>query len=386
MPNKLGFSTDVERNYNTQKTRNVTEGDMLVIPTFNKKFTMNRNYDFKYDITKGLKFDFIATNEARILEPYGALNTQEKKDTVINNVLALGKTTAYNHQMNLNYAIPLNKLPLLDFTTTSAKYTGTYNWIRAPFNADSLGNTIQNSRVVQFTEQLNMITLYNKIPYFKKVNSGANRKKDKKDAKNNSSKPPTPVKGKDGKPVKDSTKTKETNPSIILEYAARVIMSLKNVNATYSMNNGTILPGYKQFTNMVGMDPNFGGPTPGFIAGDQTDIRQKAIDKDWLVKTPSLNTPYTSTSSTNLNIRANIEPIPDLKIEVTGVRTTTTNKSEFFRWKLNDTLDDGSIKDHYKSESQVQTGNFSMSFLSFGTSFKNGDATFANFLNSRSAI
>lgn len=388
MPNKLGFSTDIERNYNTQKTRNVTEGDMLVIPTFNKKFTMNRNYDFKYDITKGLKIDFIATNEARVLEPYGALNTQAKRDTVFNNVMALGKTTTYNHQTNVNYTIPLNKLPLLDFTTSSAKYTGTYNWTRAPFNADTLGNTIQNSRVIQLSEQFNMVTLYNKIPYFKKVNSGTNRKKNNKNDSKNDSKnsKPTPPQTKDGKPVKDSVKNKDGNPSIVLEYVARVIMSLKNVNATYSMNNGTILPGYKQFTNMMGMDPSFGGPTPGFIFGDQSDIRTKAIGNDWLVKTPSLNTPYTNTSSTNLNLRANIEPIPDFKIEVTGLRTTTTNKSEFFRWKLNDTLSDGSITDHYKSESKVQTGNFSMSFLSYSTSFKNGDAVFNNFLNYRAQI
>ncbi|MFY9308925.1 MAG: cell surface protein SprA [Bacteroidia bacterium] len=377
-PNKLGFSTDVERGYNTIKTRDITEGEMLVIPTFNKRFTMNRNYDLKYDITKGLKLDFVATNEARILEPYGALDTKEKKDTVLNNFLDLGKTTQYNHQVNVNYAIPINKLPLMDFTTASVRYTGTYNWVRAPFNADSLGNTIQNSRAIQWTGQLNMVTLYNKVPYLKKINQKGN-----KGNKNN--KPTTPPKGKTGTTAKDSTK-KNDNPPIVLEYIARVLMSLKNVNVTYAINNGTILPGYKQFTNMMGMDANFAGPTPGFILGDQKDIRQTAIENDWLVKTKSLNVPFVQTSSTNLNIRANVEPIPDMKIEVTGVRTTTTNKNEFFRWKENDTLPDGTITNHFKSESPMETGNFSMSFLAYSTSFKDGDATFTKFLNSRADI
>ncbi len=223
-----------------------------------------------------------------------------------------------------------------------------------------------------------MVTLYNKIPYFKKINQKGN-----KGGKN--SKPVTPPKGKAPTSAKDSTK-KEQKPSVVLEYVARVIMSLKNVNVTYSINNGTILPGYSHFTNMMGMDPNFAGPTPGFILGDQKDIRQTAIENDWLVKTKSLNVPFVQTSSTNLNIRANIEPIPDLKIEVTGVRTSTTNKNEFFRWKENDTLPDGTLTNHFKSESPMETGNFSMSFLSYGTSFKNGNTTFTNFLNMRSDI
>ncbi len=372
-PNKLGFSTDVNRMYSTAKTRNTTAGEMLIIPTFNKLFTMNRNYDLKFDITKALKFDFTATNEARVLEPLGALDTQEKKDTLKNNFLGLGKTTQYNHQLNVNYAIPINKVPLLDFTTASVRYTGTYNWIRAPFKADSLGNVIQNSRVIQWTGQLNMVTLYNKIPYFKRINQNANKAVNKK----NSKPAPPPLKSKiPGAPV-DSTE-KEHKPSKILEYAARIFMSLKNVNVTYSTNNGTLLPGYGQFTNMMGMDNNFAGPTPGFIFGDQKDIRDEAIRKNWLVKTQSINTPYTTTSTGNLNIRANVEPIPDFKIEVTAIRTTSLNSSEFFRWNR-DTA-------KFLHQSPSETGSFSMSFLSFGTSFKKGDDIFRNFLDARAEV
>ena len=66
----------------------------------------------------------------------------------------------------------------------------------------------------------------------------------------------------------------------------------------------------------------FKGPTTGFIFGSQRDIRQLAIDNslhdsehrndDWLVHTQSLNTPYTTTSSRNLSVKANLEPMPDL--------------------------------------------------------------------------
>jgi cell surface protein SprA len=389
MPNKLGFSTDVDRQFSTSKSRNTTGGDVIIIPTFNKHFTWNRNYDFKYDITKGLKLDFTAVNQARILEPDGAIDSKEKKDSIKKNFMELGKTTQYNHQFNLNYTIPINKIPLLDFTSASVRYTGTYSWVRAPFNADSLGNIISNSKSISWNGQLNMITLYNKIPYFKKINQKGNGAS----AKNKNDKTPPPKNGKDSKTPVDSTK--KDNQYQILEYVARIIMSVKNVTVTYATIDGTILPGYARSTQMMGMDNQFAGPTPGFILGSQQDIRGRAIattedangNNDWLVKTQSLNTPYVRTNSQNLNIRANVEPLPDLKIEVTAMRTKSKNNNEFFRWRVHDSIAPGTYEDRFVKESPSETGNFSMSFLSYRTSFvKDGENTFQKFLDDRSSI
>ncbi len=386
-PNKLGFSTNVERYFNTAKYRDVT-GDMIIIPTFNKKITWVRNYDLAYAITKSFKIDFTAINNARVLEPDGLITTKAQKDTIKQNFRDLGVTTLYNHSINANFIIPINKLPLLDFTKASVKYTGTYNWTRSPVLvtkdangvpiADTLGNTIQNSRVIAWTGEMNMLTLYNKIPYFKRINQNTMHKTPDKIKKP----PPLPFGGKDikvkgKKAVKDTTK-KVKNFSLPIEYLARVIMSVKNVSGSYSVNDGTILTGYKQGTNMMGMDNQFSGPTVGFILGSQKDIRDKAIADDWLVKRESLNTPYINTHSESLNLKANIEPIPNLKIEVSALRTQSKSASEFFRWNRDSA--------HFVHDSPMETGTFSMSFISYRTSFRNGDANFQNFLGTRSVI
>jgi len=374
MPNKIGFGTDVDRDFSTSKSRNTTGGDLLILPTFNKRFTMSRNYEFKYDLTKGLKFDYTATNDARILEPAGEIDTGEKKDTVWNNFIEGGKTTRFNQQVGVNYTIPINKIPLLDFTTASVRYGGTYGWERAPFNADSLGNTIRNSQTINWNGQLNMITLYNKIPYFKKINQKGNKGQNKGGKASAISKPNAP---KTAAEIADSTKKAKEDKFEILEYVARIIMSIKTVTVTYSTTEGTILPGYGQNTSMVGMDDRLQGPTAGFVLGSQKDIRPEAVEKDWLVQTQSINLPYTRTYSQNLNIRANVEPLPDLKIELTGTRTKAKSNSEFFRW-------DG---DEYVSQSPMETGNFSMSYVTYKTSFvKDGDETFQTFLNIRPGI
>src|ERR1019366_7108231 len=373
---------------NTSQYRDVTASDMIMVPTFNKTFNWFRNYNLSYAITKALKVDFTATDNARVLEPDGLINTQAKKDTIKQNFLNLGATTLYNHQFNANYIIPVNKLPFLDFTKASVKYTGTYNWTRSPVFAtqtvpDTLGNTIQNSRVIAWTGELNMITIYNRIPFFKRIIQNGNKRtlvkvKEKKVVPD--------IKNKGSIVAKDTTKKKPKYVPLSMEYLGRIIMSVKNVGATYSTNDGTILTGYNQLTNMMGMNSQFSGPTVGFVLGSQKDIRNKAIADDWLVKRQSLNTPYVNTHSQTLNLRANVEPLPDLKVEFTAVRTQTKNNSEFFRWRAHDSLANGTFVDHFVHDSPMETGSFSMSFLAFGTSFTNGEKTFENFLGMRSAI
>lgn len=382
-PNKLGFTTDVQRDYASQKNRNITEDDIIIIPTFNKRFIMNRNYDMKYDITKGLKLDFNAMNQERILEPDGEI-TDQTKDTLRREILDRIKTTNYNHSANLNYNIPINKIPLFDFTTASVRYGSTYSWTRSPiFNTlrrdengelistpDTLGNTIQNSQNIQWTGQATLTTLYNKIPFFKKINQKTNNSK----SNNNIS---SAVQNANKKNPADSTKKKD-NQYEIVEYIARFIMTLKSVNVTYSTTRGTMLPGYKGNSQIMGMDEHFSGPTPGFLFGSQKDIREKGIANDWFVKTQSINNLYTRTYTENLNIRANAEPFPDFKIELTATRTQSKSYSEFFRWSRDSS--------RFVSQSPMESGNFSVSILTYKTSFINGDAAFEKFLNARAAI
>lgn len=373
-PSNIGFSTDVDREYTIARNRNVTGGDLLILPTYNKRFNVNRNYNFKYDITKGLNIDFTANNQERVLEP-GGIVTNETKDTLKKEFFNRLKKTQYNQQVNVNYTIPINKLPLLDFTSASVRYGSTYNWTHSPlFNTqkdkegkmiikDTLGNLITNSQSIQWSGQLTMTTLYNKIPYFKKVNQNKRRPSAKPAAQS-----ATPA---------DSSSKKEDSFQI-MDHIARFIMSLKTVSGGYSTTDGTVLPNYRPNMQVLGLDEHFAGPTVGFTLGSQKDITKEAISKDWLVKTGSLNSPYQLTNSKKLNLRANLEPLRDLRIELTALRSESTVKSQIIRWDRNDS--------QFIFDTPIETGSFSMTYISYRTSFQKGDAVFNEFLNSRSVV
>lgn len=380
-PSKFSFTTDVDRLYNEAKNRNTTGSDIIINPTFNKNFTMSRMYDLKYDLSKSLKLDFTANADSRVLEPEGRIDTGEERDSIRESILGLGKPTHYRHTTSISYNIPINKLPLLDFATGTVRYSANYDWTRAPFAADTIGNVIMNSNSWQWNGQLNMVTLYNKIPYFKKINQKSN-KGNPKGGKN----PVTPP----NKTAQDTTKKKKDDPFEIMEYISRMVMSVRNVSINYTDNSGTTLPGYKPGIQIMGLDERFDGPGAGFIFGQQKDFGPNnlnfanyAANNGWLVQVPSLNTPYTTTNTKNFNARANLEPLPDMKIELTGSRNQAKNTSEFYRW--ND------VTGQFEGQSPMETGNFSMSIITWKTAFKKDDKnnvseTFQQFLNNRPSV
>ena len=90
-------------------------------------------------------------------------------DTIRSQITTFGRTMDYTHNYSISYNVPLDKFPITNWITANAKYAGTFNWQRAPLGQAPFGNTVQNNRTVNMTLQGNFVTLYNKIPYFKRV-------------------------------------------------------------------------------------------------------------------------------------------------------------------------------------------------------------------------
>ena len=92
------------------------------------------------------------------------------RDSVKRSLANFGENNHFLQSANLTYTWPLKKIPVLSFINLTTKYQTTFDWQRAPLTQDSLGNTIQNSRNISWNGSFNMKTLYNKVPYFRKVN------------------------------------------------------------------------------------------------------------------------------------------------------------------------------------------------------------------------
>ena len=188
LPSRISFTTEINRQYNSFKSRDVQNIGLQLPISYQKNFLWDRNYDFTYKLSRNLKIDFSATNASRI-EPQGwaeqtlfdRLHIRKPQDSIFYNIFDPGRNTDYNHQIRLNYRTPLNKLPLLSWTNLNITYSATYDWRRGqdpyrvpatdttPSYVIDFGNMIQNSSTIRADLRLNFSSLYRKIPFLKDV-------------------------------------------------------------------------------------------------------------------------------------------------------------------------------------------------------------------------
>lgn len=392
-PKQLSFQTDVDRMYSERQMRNNT-GFAFDLPTYYQKyFYWNRIYALKYDFTKALKFNFNAVNNASINEPLtadGRVNKnfpdeyQQWRDTVMQSFREFGVNTRYHHGFSIDYDVPIKKLPFLSFVTLSTSYKADYDWQRAPIGADSLGHTIQNSNGISINTQLNMGRFYNQFKFYKEIQKRSKERQNRrrqnrmKPDKNKTQAENAKKKGWKGgtvpqnikfdlKKFRDSDTTKvelwrKQLPFKPLDHIVLLLTSTQNISGTYTRSRGTILPGYNQEMELLGYSPDFSAPGFNFVAGMQEeDFAENAALRDWLVPNSSLLYTYNTTYSEDYNIRASINPLKTLRIQLTANRNYATNLNQQFFW--NDSING------YEFPRAIETGSFSMSYMSIRSAF-----------------
>ncbi|MEI6275742.1 MAG: cell surface protein SprA [Prolixibacteraceae bacterium] len=176
-PAQISFRSDLNNMRSELQYRNITNPDFILPISYQKDFIWNRYYDFRFDLTRSLKLDFSAVNTSRLGDPANALNSNKstyeaRRDTIWRTILEGGKNTHYHHTWNITYTLPINKIPLLEWTSASLTYAAGYDWNLAPVTTSNyvLGNTISNMSTFQFNGQLNFLQLYNKVPFLRIVN------------------------------------------------------------------------------------------------------------------------------------------------------------------------------------------------------------------------
>ncbi len=364
LPQSWGFRVETDRRYGeTINRNNDISGTTLIHPLYDKLFTMTRFYDFRYNFSKGLTFDYNATAQARIDEPLGKIDetTTDKHDSIWNNLWKGGRITQFDQTGKINYAIPINKLPFLDWVQTTYSYTANYQWKQAPPAADSLGNKISNSRVQAWNFNFSITNLYNKISYLREINNPG-QKTEKKKKKDDKSKKPKNINDK---------KVQEEEIQIIepakkppaLVYTLKFLMMLKNVSFTTSTNEGTTLPGFVPKPKYLGQNFDFGAPGFSFIAGMQDDeFRKKAAANGWLTNDPRVTDFYLQDFRQTISGKATLEPITDFRIELNISKSQSLTSSSLFKF-------DPTTNIHQDVTPLSQTGSYSMTYNIWSTTF-----------------
>ena len=170
LPQSISFNTDLMRNYYEFQERDLDAASQLPV-VFSEQFLWNRDLTVKWDIFKALKMSWTSSTQAEIETPHTVVNKHlypdeyaAWKDSVKRSLASFGRPLTYRSTFTGSYQVPLNKIPILDWTSADVSYNSNYNWTRGTELEDgtSLGHTISTQRTLNINGRLNLETLYKK--------------------------------------------------------------------------------------------------------------------------------------------------------------------------------------------------------------------------------
>ncbi len=368
LPSNITFNTNIIRQYNRQQFRQVDVEGIGLEPLYRRNFGFNYRYGFNYNLTKSLKINYTASSSNIVKNYLNQDNEPIDSFTIWDSYWDIGNPNQHTQQLVLNYEIPIDKIPLFGFVKANYTYTGDYSWQRAstalseikiggvPYD---LGNTIQNASSHILNATLNMDTFYKYLGLTKNSNQPK-------------SKAPTPKPGE---------KIKNTNAAVassnqFIDGLIGVLTSIKNIQANYTQNSGTVLPGYTPSLGFLGTSR----PTLGFIFGSQDDVRYEAAKRGWLTNYQEFNQNFTQVNNKIFKATANVDLFPDFKVDLTLDRSYSENFSEQY----------DVANGQYNSRSPYSFGNFSISTIliksAFSASDQSASAAFDDFRTNRLTI
>ncbi len=369
LPSNINFNTNINRQYNRQQFRQVDVQGIGLDPMYRRNYAFNYNYGFNYNLSKNLKFNYTASSTNIVKNYLNADNEPIDDLTIWDSYLNPGQANFHMQQLVVNYEIPLDKIPLFSFLKSNYTYTSDYSWQRASVALSeiniggttyNLGNTVQNAISHNLNVNCNMDLFYKYIGLTKRSQLKA--------------KPKTAA----PKPGEKLTNTNVLTPrkNDFVNGLIGVLTSVKNIQANYTKNSGTVLPGYTQGVGFFGTSK----PTIGFVFGSQDDVRYESAKNGWLTAYPDFNQNFTQVDSEIFKSTANIDLLPDLKIDLSSDRSYSENFSE--QYDVNNGI--------YNPRSPYSFGMYSISTILIGTSFstsdENSSASFEDFRNNRLPI
>ncbi|GLB50679.1 T9SS outer membrane translocon Sov/SprA [Neptunitalea lumnitzerae] len=368
LPQNVSVTSSINRSFNQQRFRDVlaTEGSLPPTLIQSRNFLFDWQYAISHQLTKSLSLNLTASNNNIVKNYYltddngdflydeeGNKLVDSSKD-IWSNYWDTGEPNHHAQSLKVNYTIPFNKIPVLQFMNGSYQYTGDFDWQRG---SDILQqesgqniNVVQNANTHTFNTGFNMERLYRYL--------GLKTQKRRR----------TPTRaggiraGRPGAPQAPGEENPEEKKNAFKDAFISTVTMVKRMNLSYQETNGTVLPGYTNSIGFIGTTR----PTLGFVFGSQADVRYEAARRGWLTTYDEYNEQFLQVNTQTLNFTAEIEPIPDLKINLSGDRTYSDSYAESFT--VEDLDADGTLD--YNMQIENRYGNFSISNNMISTAFE----------------
>jgi cell surface protein SprA len=161
-----------------------------------------------------------------------------------------------------------------------------------------------------------------------------------------------------------------------VKVAGRLVTMLKRVNLSYSETGGTVLPGFMDSSQFLGVNSRSSDGWYDFAFGGQPDrawfdrqAQMQRISRDSL-----FNGQIQQTYAKNYNIQATLEPFPNFRIDLNWNYQFSKNYTETFKYNEYDSTLQGSAPTGYYHYNPYSMGTYNITFIGLGTIFKASSA------------
>ncbi len=383
LPTNISVGTNINRQYNEQVFRDLSlsnNEDNISPPTlFQRNFFYDWQYGINYNLSKSLNFSFTSSNNRIVKNFIDENNNVDNEIDIWSGFFDIGDANTLNQQLQVNYEIPINKIPLFKFIRGTYSYNADFQWVKGSEalktleDIPDLGNTVQNANVHTLNGSLDMNTLYKYVGLTKKKPGQRKKSKKKSDKKNKDKNAkalgePEPSRKASGGSSSGKRRGKLTVGEKAYNSVIGLLTAIKKVNINYQQDNGIFLPGYVR-------EPGFMGtlkPGAGFVFGSQAEIRDIAARNGWLTLYQDFNEQYREVEGRQLNVQASLGLIKDLKIDISANRNYSETYTENYRVNL-DTDGNIDVDNPYSSLTPNTFGNFTISTMLISTAFQTSD-------------
>ena len=382
LPTRFSFRTEIARTYSERQYRDISQylgggsSSSLIRPTYSNNFLFNWQYNLGFDLTKSLRLDL--TSSTMTLND-GTTFQRADQDMIWQNMFTIGRPVQYDQQFQVNYKLPLKFFPYLNWMNVEAGFTSNYNWVATStayrnFEVDgrpvNLGNgTAQNSNSINLMGDLDFTKFYPEFKGYKRYDSILKGRRAEIDSLNTVYTNLFAKKRRTNKKSAYKFKHKFTAK----DYGWMVLSSLKRANFTFNQTNGAVIPGLLYEPGFFGVDGK-NGPSLGFVYGTQFDIKRQLVERGLIVGDELMTDAYQITKGSDFNGTALIEPIPDLRIDLSAKRT---KDRRIYHSGFNLAVENPYID---------ELANLNISTVNIKTAFKDGDAIFEQFLTNTKTI
>ena len=343
------------------------------------------------------------------------------KDTIQRSLARFGKPYAYQQVFTASWNVPFNRIPYLDPFTANASYNANYNWTRnaaSTASGEHLGNTVSSLQTWQVDGGINFENWYGKSKYWKQITqlySGRGARRNFKPKtytqtaalkkgeaievthRLNSELLVVNVADSTGKHIPVSFRPEGNTKVTITPKADCAVATitvttrdpnqrtpaqvtgdmftylgtmLRKLQITYRETNSMTLPGFAPEAGFMGQSRVNGTYAPGFdfafgfIPGN---MLERAKSNGWLSGDTSVVQPATRAHTQDIDIKLTLEPLPGLKIQLTGKRYYAQSTSTIYT---------------YEQFQETVTGSYNITQCAIGTAFSHIGSQEENFANS----